>query len=785
MPPALARSRLLQRERREGESGEPMNPLYGHEGSRPRAPGRGGRWLAAAALVILVFLSHLGGISVPFQGDEYLAIHHLGTPGSWGRVLRGFVTTQYDLQLIQFYRPLAMASWAADLSLWGTNPVGFHTTSLLFYATNVVAVAVVGWVVLRSRAGALAAAALFAIHPMHPEVSVLSISRYTTLAVFGSLLSWLSFAGWRRRGWRPGRGLAAWCCAGGLLASESGLLAALWVGVEALLGPREGDRAPSRARAIGGMVPTALVVGTYLLLRRVAFGAMMGGYTALDPGAGMNPRELLLGLPALAEAFVRLLAPVPLDLEGAASWFHGSQARLTAAISVGAALVTLLLRARPRGPDRRRLGFLLAFTFAGALPYFSVWRESTGEAGQRTWYAPSIGVCLLLGWAVAAAARRGRRVSAGGFVLGLGLLFAVLLHQAIGTYREAGDTIRGIKTAVDAYLDRHPGADPVLLEGAPRVHDGAFVLLWGVPELFLEPLSSPPRRVFPLREAYPRGSSPLAQGLDWGLPHVVRWEDPPGRLVEVRGGKGEEPWIGRGEVLLERPVRELDPASDPRGGVPYAALPIPEALRGDAQILEVRGRCAGEGIVLEVRGLPTGQGRTIAVVGDGRDRRIVVALPPSEVVGLRWRTEKGAAVPVEDARVALRRGLPRLVIDFPSAEDVLVPADFPRPIGIASARSPAYRVTVLTRMGAHGGVLRGESPTIQDLFATPIGPDLYLAFPILHAIDFGEDTAFVRLEGLSEPDNPFSLVSVSSLVPLRVTRDLFERGEELATIYPR
>ena len=68
-----------------------------------------------------------------------------------------------------FYRPMVILSLAFDDALWGDNSVGYHVTNLVLHAASIGMVALFAWLLLRSRAAAIGAAFLFAVHPVHAE----------------------------------------------------------------------------------------------------------------------------------------------------------------------------------------------------------------------------------------------------------------------------------------------------------------------------------------------------------------------------------------------------------------------------------------------------------------------------------------------------------------------------------------------------------------------------------------------------------------------------------------
>jgi hypothetical protein len=87
------------------------------------------------------------------------------------------------------YRPLSLAVFAVGVTLWGNNPLYFHLLNiLLFAACAVVFYRLVRALLPNQPLSALAAAVLFAVHPIHTEVVAYIKSADELLAfLFGTI----------------------------------------------------------------------------------------------------------------------------------------------------------------------------------------------------------------------------------------------------------------------------------------------------------------------------------------------------------------------------------------------------------------------------------------------------------------------------------------------------------------------------------------------------------------------------------------------------------------------
>jgi len=101
------------------------------------------------------------------------------------------------------WHPMTWLSYAADSQMFGQNPEGFHTVSLLLHSVN----ALLLFLILESATGfawrSLAVAALFALHPLNVESVAWIAERKNVLSMFFFLVA-LAAYGWYAR--RPGIG---------------------------------------------------------------------------------------------------------------------------------------------------------------------------------------------------------------------------------------------------------------------------------------------------------------------------------------------------------------------------------------------------------------------------------------------------------------------------------------------------------------------------------------------------------------------------------------------------
>lgn len=287
------------------------------------------------------------------------------------------------------YRPLAIVSYALDWAVSGGDPRWFHGVNILWNA----AVCVLVWLLaaqLLAPAGALAAALLFAVHPVHVESVANVVGRAECMAAAFVLAALLLH---RRRSWG-----APVLFVLGLFAKESAIVFLALAPLGDLLLTAE-PRATMKERrwlyaAYGGAV--ALYAG--------ALVAVFHGreFTQIAPVfEGLGAGERLLTVLTIIPHYPRLLV-APFDL----SWDYSPQVISPATgldllgisgLVVVAAYAAVLARVWRHD---RVLAFALAWVPIALAPVANVLVPTGIALAERTLYLPSVGVVLVAGLVV-------------------------------------------------------------------------------------------------------------------------------------------------------------------------------------------------------------------------------------------------------------------------------------------------------------------------------------------------------------------------------------------------
>jgi tetratricopeptide (TPR) repeat protein len=290
-----------------------------------------------------------------------------------------------------FYRPVTMLSLWLDRAAGGGAAWPFHLTNVLLHAlASALLFRLLRRLGIEARL-ALAAAALFAAHPVHVESVAFVSGRTDMLAanfVLGAVLLWLRDRGQGREAGlgRVAGGSALFAL--GCLSKEVALvLPAVLVAWDALL-PAAAPAWRARRRA-AWLVGFGAALALVLLLR----GAV-AGVPLLGAGAGAHSiplGERLLGAPAVLIFALRLLVlPWPL------SPYHTPDQLRPDVLTIGAAAVVLAAWTLLAPRRWHRAGLLsAAWTVGFLLPSSGLAAHAGAPFAERFLYLPSAGLPVL------------------------------------------------------------------------------------------------------------------------------------------------------------------------------------------------------------------------------------------------------------------------------------------------------------------------------------------------------------------------------------------------------
>lgn len=287
------------------------------------------------------------------------------------------------------YRPFLTWSFALNYAFGGLDPFGYHLVNVLLHVLAVLLVFYVARMWTRGGWPALAAAALFAVHPLNTEaVAWVSARSQVLLAVFALLAlllhtRQLTLGGFGRLAAQLGVlvsfGLA-------LLSSEAAVALPLVLFLAQVLLP--GDRPSTKVTTGAYYVAIVTVLASYVLLRRWVTGLGPLADLANDPG-----RALMASADAVLY-YVRLfLLPVGLSIEHP---LEGSPVVPVVALAIGMLAAAVVLHRRAPRVSFALLWFLV---WVGAVgPLF----VSRSQVPESCFYPAGFGLALLFGLAAQA-----------------------------------------------------------------------------------------------------------------------------------------------------------------------------------------------------------------------------------------------------------------------------------------------------------------------------------------------------------------------------------------------
>lgn len=376
----------------------------------PGSPAAKVRISAAVALLLaLAVVPYVNSLENGFVWDDHQQVvmnsalrpespfRHLLEPNVWGFSRQGI------RQPTNYYRPLQMVAYRLTADRFGFDPRAFHAINLTFHIFAVLLAFALFRKLTNSIGVALAAAALFAVHPVHSE----AVDWIAALPDIGCtvffLLAVLSFALTRNDLRHPlqieqprrtrllllATSVAAFAAA--LLWKESAIVLPLIVMSLALLLGEVGTFARGLREALKLSLPYWVILGAYFFLRF----RLLGFIAARSRNWILTRVELVLTtLNLLVNYWLKLLAPIHLNAYYVFSPvmpLHDLRA-IAAILFLIAAAGGILYGAR-RAPLAAFAALWVCVTLIPALNVYAVGRNVFAE---RYLYLPSAGFCLLI-----------------------------------------------------------------------------------------------------------------------------------------------------------------------------------------------------------------------------------------------------------------------------------------------------------------------------------------------------------------------------------------------------
>jgi len=383
--------------------------------------------LALAVATLAAYLPLLDNGFVNYDDDLYI----LNNPHIQGGLGVDTVVWAFTTVRGANWFPLTWLSWAMDFSLYGSNPAGFHLTSLILHIANTVLL----FLAFSRLTGAIwcsaLVAALFALHPLHVESVAWAAARKDVLSGLFAMLALVAYERFARRGWRFYPALVV-CLALGLMAKPT---LVTWPFVLLLLDewPLKRLRDPGRPERWDGSRIRKAVIEKLPLFALVAVVSAVAVWSQSHWGTvqGLERLPLPLRIGNALDSWltygVDAFWPVGLSVFYPHPGGSLATGRVVTAAGILLAVTVAALALLRRRPEVA-VGW---FWYLGVLvPVIGLVQVGQAARADRYTYLPLIGLSLPLVWAAASVASRSRTARA----LVVGVTLAALTALGFSTH---------------------------------------------------------------------------------------------------------------------------------------------------------------------------------------------------------------------------------------------------------------------------------------------------------------------------------------------------------------
>lgn len=306
-----------------------------------------------------------------------------------------------------YYRPLQMVTYRVTAEFFGFSAPAFHSVSLAFHFLATLLAYAVLYELTRRVTASMAAAALFALHPIHSEavdwvsaLSELGCAVFFLLAFYLVLLARrpsAARAGEQPEGWfrRPELWILSWVSfALALLWKEMALTLPILIACYLVFCESHALPVLARLRRVFWVtLPYWAVIAVYLSFRHHALGFL---YVPQRKWV-LSPIDYVLTVIQLAAKYWwKLLFPLHLN----AYYVFDPVRSLAEPRALGAILFVLIVGSAIVYAFRRAplAAFAASWVFVTLIPVLNLRGVGRNVFTERYLYIPSVGFCLLLVW---------------------------------------------------------------------------------------------------------------------------------------------------------------------------------------------------------------------------------------------------------------------------------------------------------------------------------------------------------------------------------------------------
>jgi len=363
-----------------------------------------GLMLVVGAVVLAVHWPVLSAQAVSLDDDKYIEKNLLVQNPGWASVRR-FFTEVTEPSMPGYYQPMTMVSLMIDYALGGRykNPQQFHRTSLALHVANTTLVILLLYLLFSRALIAAGVGLLFGLHPINVEPIAWLSERTTMLGSFFALLCLILYVRYgAKKNWK----LYLGCLVMYLLAliskptTISVPLLMLLLDYWPLRRWEGGDKAGiyrQLGRAVRQKLPFFILAGIFAFITFVSRGRMSGSPLIM-------PTEYNFWRVPLLFCHNNIFYLYKIVWPGCLSYLYpfcqplGLSDPMILASVIGTAVLIVLLVVSRRWTEAVLTGWLIYF--AALAPTIQIIGFSNTIAGDKYVYLPSIGLLMLLAWAL-------------------------------------------------------------------------------------------------------------------------------------------------------------------------------------------------------------------------------------------------------------------------------------------------------------------------------------------------------------------------------------------------
>ena len=368
---------------------------------------RTGRFWVYGILMAVSFVAYANTLPNELIFDDKPVILHNPLIHDLSSLSTAFVRPYWTHGESHIYRPFTLASFALSRAIGGYEPSGYHALNIFLHGLVAICLYVLGTRLGLSQTGNFLSAAIFAVHPLHSEAVGPIVGRAELLMSLGTLLSLILYIdSWRESARKPIYVLGSlgfFVLA--LLSKEQAMILPFLLILYDLSRPRIPGTSRRRQwqQCVLRYSGYFLILGLLLTVRQAVLGTALydagNRVSFLDnPLAHLDWISRLPGAISVAGRYLGLfLWPQHLSAD-----YSYNAISVPVSFWAPAPLVMILvigafgyLAARSYLSGERRVFFAIGFTSLTFAPAANILVPIGTLMGERLFYLPSAGLCLL------------------------------------------------------------------------------------------------------------------------------------------------------------------------------------------------------------------------------------------------------------------------------------------------------------------------------------------------------------------------------------------------------